>query len=71
MKKTILFLTLLMEELLSSGQQLVGLKLKSNITVVNRGERTSLGITGNDKDNKAKNNIIDNFGILNPPTDII
>lgn len=71
MKKTILFLTLLMEELLSSGQQLVGLKLKSNLTVMNRGERTSLSITGNDKDNKAKNNIIDNFGILNPPTDII
>ncbi|UFH58498.1 hypothetical protein [Sulfurovum mangrovi] len=71
MKKTILFLTLLMEELLSSGQQLVGLKLKSNLTVMNRGERTSLSITGNDKDNKAKNNIIDNFGILNPPADII
>jgi hypothetical protein len=54
MKKTILFLTLLMGELLSAGDQLVGLTLESNVTAMNLGEQASLSVTGNYKDNTVK-----------------
>jgi hypothetical protein len=39
MKKIVLFLSLLVGELLSAGDQLVGLTLESNVTAMNLGEQ--------------------------------
>ncbi|UFH59502.1 hypothetical protein [Sulfurovum mangrovi] len=69
MRKILLLLfclTLLVGELLSAGDQLVGLTLESNVTAMKLGEQVSLSVRGNYKDNTVKDLTEQTAWIISP-----